>query len=203
MPTTERVRRRRRRVFLTAVALAVVVASATTFQASWAAWNATAVNGPSGWHTGTVSFGPNQPAASLLTIANVFPGSFGSSCVRLTYTGTLTAPVRLYLATADLGGTGLGTYLTLRVREGSGSSSDCSDFTSSGSLYNPTGLTATSYTLAAFSTTASTYATGVGTWTASPSDPTRTYRFDWQVQDKNAAQSRTALPSFTWEAQTT
>jgi hypothetical protein len=176
---------------------AVLLAGTVFWATADAAWTTSATNGPDTWHSGTVTFGANQPTGTLISIANVFPGSFGSACVVVTYTGTLTAPVRLYLPSAGA----LGTYLTLRVRDGTGTSAGCGDFVATTTLYNPTGLSGTSYTMAAFSAASYNYATGVGAWTASTGNTTRTYRFDWQVQDKNAAEGLTTSVAFTWEAQ--
>jgi hypothetical protein len=172
----------------------------------WAIWNplfasfvATAAMSGSQVQTGMISLG--SPANAVISVAGTIPGSFGASCVKVTYTGALSANVRLYLASAGVGGTGLAPYLTLQVEQGSGSSTDCSDFVASGTVYNSTGLADTSKSVTAFSGASPSYATGVDNWAATTAT-TRTYQFNWQLQDDNAAQSLTTSLTFTWEAQT-
>ncbi|MGX6608208.1 hypothetical protein ACWKSP_39710 [Micromonosporaceae bacterium Da 78-11] len=189
-----------RRVALSAVVtVSVLVSSAVVWQVSDAAFTRTTANT---WSAGAVRFGPNQPATALFSVTGMIPGSFGTTCVQLTYTGTVNAPARLYLRTTGLTGSGLGAYLTFQVREGAGTASDCSDFVIAGiALYNTFGMRGSGlgYTLSGFSGAAHDWGSGVGDWTAAPGS-TRTYRFDWQLQDFNAAQNLTAAV-FTWEAQ--
>lgn len=128
-------------------------------------------------------------------------GSFGSTCITVTYTGTLPADVRLYLRASNLTGT-LAPYLTLQIKEGTGGTSACTGFTSSATLYNAVGLTDTTKTVTAFAAGVADYSTGVSRWIAT-ANATRTYQFNWQFQDDNAAISRTAGITFTWEAQNT
>ncbi|WP_169789725.1 hypothetical protein [Actinoplanes subtropicus] len=148
--------------------------------------------------TGMVALG--SPANAIVSVTGAIPGSFGSSCLRITYTGSLTGHVRLYLTPAGIAGTGLASYLTLQVKQGSGGNVDCSDFVPAATVYNPAGLIDTTKTVTAFGAASPGYATGVDSWTAATSD-TRTYEFNWQLQDDNAAESRTASLTFTWEAQ--
>ncbi|WP_433202170.1 hypothetical protein ACQP00_31870 [Dactylosporangium sp. CS-047395] len=177
------------------------VAGVLIWQASFAAFSATTNNGSNTWSTGTVSFGANSPATALFTASAVKPGSTGTACVKITYTGSLAAVVKLYLKNSDLTGT-LGQYLTLQINEGTGSASDCSDFVSAGNDFNATGLADTTKTLSTFNTASNSYATGVSSWAAT-TNATKTYQFKYQVQDNNAAQNSTASATFTWEAQNT
>jgi hypothetical protein len=186
----------RRRVAVLAVAAlgALVVA----WNVSEAAFFGRSPTGASPVTAGTVTLG-NSPATGVLNVAGMVPGSFGSTCITTTYTGTLPADVRIYLRASDLTGT-LGPYLTLQIREGTGSDAACGDFVSAATLYNTTGLADTSKTVTAFSAAARDYATGVSRWRANPG-ATRTYQFSWQMQDDNAARSATAGIAFRWEAQ--
>ena len=152
------------------------------------------------WTAGTVQFGPNQPVSKIVDVSGLLPGSTDDACVKLTYTGTLAAPVKLYLRDADLGGTGLATYLTVQINEGTGNSSDCADFVLGTTVYNAAGMPDTARTLAAFNTATENYGSGVGAWTASPASTTRTYQVSWQVQASGAAAGKTASATFTWEA---
>jgi len=135
------------------------------------------------------------------------PGSSGTQCVKVTYAGSLSSIVKLYLKNSDLTGTGLATYLTFQIREGSGNNSDCSDFSSSANDYNNTDngatpLSATAFTLAGFNTTAHDYASGVSSWSATQ-NATKTYEFLYTLQDNGSAQGLTSSATFTWEADNT
>jgi hypothetical protein len=107
--------------------------------------------------------------------------------------------VRLY--TADSATTkGLGSYLTLTVTLGSGGSfSSCSGFTAASS-----GSAVFSGTVATLTSSATTYSTGLGTWTPSGRTPeTRTYQVAYTVSPStpDSAQGGTAAFDLVWEAQ--
>lgn len=182
------------------VPVALATSAALVWNASYAAFSATAPTQTNTVTAGTVAIG-NSPATAILNVSGPIPGSFGETCVVTTYTGTLPADVRIYLKAADITGT-LAPHLTLQVEEGAGASSSCSDFSGSATLYNTTGWRDTTKTVTAFSAAANTYATGVSRWIATTGG-TRTYRFFWQLQDDNAARSLSTTVTFTWEAQST
>jgi len=183
------------------VPLGLMVATVVTLPGAHAAFSATATNESNEWTAGTVKFGPNDPVGQLINISGLVPGSTVDACVKLTYTGTLSAPVKVYLKNADLGGTGLATYLTLQINEGTGESDTCDDFALGSNIYNATGMTDVANTLTAFNTATENYGNGVGAWTATTISTTKTYQILWTMQDDNAAVSKTATATFTWEAQ--
>ncbi|MFG1610764.1 hypothetical protein [Actinoplanes sp. NPDC049265] len=174
-----------------AVAVACVLALAAAWHTSGAAFTDTTAT-TADWRAGSVALS-GTPATAVISASGAIPGSFGSTCVVVAYTGTLDARVRLYLRPADITGTGLASYLTLQISEGTGSSASCTDFATTGTLWNPAGVPA-------FAAASHDYATGVSNWLATPA-ASRTYRIDWQLQDDNAAQNLTAAVTFTWEAQ--
>jgi hypothetical protein len=133
------------------------------------------------------------------------PGSTGSSCIKVTYNGTLAAGVRMYVKTGDLTttGTAIAPYLTLAVDEGTGSNANCSDFALGANAYNATGSGDTTKTLTDFATTKTNYGSGVGAFAPSGSGQTKTYRVTYWVQDNNSAQGANSTVKFTWEAQNT
>lgn len=146
-------------------------------------------------------FGANTPATAMFTVTGALPGSTQTACIRITYTGTLTTGVRLFVASGDLTGSGLDSYLTLEVNEGAGNATggSCSDFTATANLYNPSGKTDPTKTLAAFAATSSSYASGVSNWTATTGS-TRTFQLTWWLQAYNAGAGKSATATFTWEA---
>jgi hypothetical protein len=142
------------------------------------------------WAAGSVSLSDDDSATAMFAVAGIVPGDSGSECITVTYTGNITANVRLY---ATLGGTGLGTYLDLVVDQGTGgSSASCTGFAMEAT---------TSATMAAFAAARTNYATGFGTWAPTANGQTRTYRIAWAIQGNTAALNKTATFTLTWEAQ--
>lgn len=184
-----------------ALPLGLLAASTIVWQASYAAFTASATNGANTWSAGTVTLAAT-PSTAVFTAASLKPGSNDNKCVKVTYSGSLAATVRLYLKVSDLTGTGLGQYLTFQVNEGTGNNTDCSDFVSSANDYNAVGMGDTTKTLSGFSTAAHDYASGVSSWSAT-NGTTKTYQFSWQLQDNNSAAGLNATATFTWEADST
>jgi hypothetical protein len=181
-----------------AVAGGAAVAAVMATGTAQANYNSVKSTGSNSWQSGYVTFGANSPAGSLFTINSAVAGSFGTKCVKLSYTGSLPAQVRVYVSSVT--GGGFETYLGVQVRSGTGNSSTCSDFAATTTEYNATGLTDTSKTLAALQTASHDYATGAGTWNAT-TGATRTYQVSWLALPDNAATSRTVTFALTWEAQ--
>jgi hypothetical protein len=191
-------RRWPRRTIVGAAACAVLLTVSAGWQPAYSSFFKTTATGSNSWTTGTVTFGANNPASALFTVTGAEPGSFGSQCIQISYTGSLTAGVRLY---ASASGT-LAPYLTLQITEDNDTSHTCGTFSSTATIYNTTGMTDTTKTLTAFATASSNWSTGVSSWSASPSSTTRLYTIAWQLQDDNGAVSKTASATFTWAAQT-
>jgi hypothetical protein len=79
--------------------------------------------------TGTVVLADNDAGASLYGISNAKPGSSQTSCIRVVYTGSLDADVRLYTP-SPIGA--LGPYVNLKIEPGTQSSPSfpsCTGFT--------------------------------------------------------------------------
>ena len=156
---------------------------------TFSAFSSTTSSGGNSMQAGTVAISDDHTASTMLNLANAKPGDRTTGCVKVTYTGSLPASVRMY---ANPSGA-LAPYLKVTIDRGSG-----------GSYPSCTGFTATSTTFsAAMSTLPTSWATSsddpLGTWTQGQS---QSYRVDVQL-DPNApaaAQGQTASVSFTWEA---
>ena len=188
-------------LLLAAIPIGLLASGLLVFKASYSAFSATTTNGANSWSAGTVTISSN-PGTAMFTASGLKPGDTGTSCVKVTYTGSLNSTVKLYLKNSDVTGTGLGTYLTFQVNEGTGNNANCSDFAQSANDYNNTGMSDTTKTLAGFNTAAYDYAHGVSSWAAT-TNGTKTYEFIWQLQDNSSAQGLTAGATFTWEADST
>jgi hypothetical protein len=216
---------RHRRVALpgvAAVTVAMLGAGAMVWHGSYAAFSATAVNSGNTWTVGSVTIGSdrgstavfNIPAAKPDTAANLItlPGtgafspaggatSGGSTCVKVTYTGTMTANVKLYATLSD---TGLGQYLLMSIDSGTdtapASDATCATYTSTANVYGPSPNSANKS-----NGLPTTYAAAPALWSNVAQNAVRWYRISWLLPANvpNAAQGLGVQITYTWEAQNT
>jgi hypothetical protein len=182
------------------IAGAAAVLTVFSLGAAQGSYSSIKSTGSSSWAAGDVVFTANSPAGALFTVTGAIAGTFGTSCVKLTYNGSLPATVRMYVSAVS--GTGLESYLGVQVRSGTGNNANCSDFVVSTTDYNTTGLTDYTKTLSALRAASYDYPTGVSSWSATNTAPnnTRTYQLSWFVLPDNTATSRTVSFDVTWEA---
>lgn len=179
--------------------LAVLMTLGVVGQASYSAFTARVGNTGNNLAAGTVALADDDTGSALFSLTNLKPGSSGSRCIAVTSSGSLPSSVKLY-ATDAVTTKSLSTYVSWTVTQGTGGTySSCSGFTalsSGSSLY--------SGTLAAFTGSATTYGSGVGSWapTGGTSD-TRTFQLAYAVSSTtpDTAQGGTATFGLTWEAQ--
>ncbi len=182
----------------TALTLAV---GGGAFAGTLAAFSSITTNPGNAFTSGTVTLADNDPGTAMLALAGAKPGDSDTSCIRVSYTGTLPSTVRLYGTTT---GTGLDAYLTLTVTRGTTSAGfdNCTGFIADTTNYLGSGVGVIyTGTLAAF---ADTYAAGVVDPTATAeswtTNETHDYKFVVTVVDSDSAQGKTATQTFTWEA---
>jgi hypothetical protein len=188
----------RRRKMLLTLAVVGVIAGFLVF-GTFAAFTATTTNTGNQIDSGTVKIDQHTGATTLYNVTNQKPGDSKVSCVRVTYSGSLAASVKLYVSS----GITNGTLYNLKVERGSGLTAPAADM-------NCTGFSATSTpfntTLGTFPTT---YAAGIdgkaggAAWNASDAVD---YRFTITQNDDTTANAHTSVTSsgghtFTWEAQ--
>jgi len=138
----------------------------------------------------------------MLSLTAAKPGDSDTSCLEVTYTGSIATSVRLHGTTT---GSGLDQYLNLTVTRGSNTSpfDSCTNFTPDPTDYNGDGSGVVySGTLQGFP---DSYAAGlVDAEAATPetwsTNEKRSYEFVVTVQDDDAAQGKNATQQFTWEA---
>ena len=110
--------------------LVVAVLGGLAAFGAYSAFSATTSNDNNQFATGTVTIG-NNATSPLYNVTNGKPGTTSADhCIKITYTGSLAATVKLYRS-AFTGGTGLGQYLTVTVTKGTGTQENCSDFVGS------------------------------------------------------------------------
>jgi hypothetical protein len=151
---------------------------------------------------GTVDLGDNDAGETMLELADAQPGAADTGCIRVSYTGSLPAAVRLYATTSGT----LASYLDLVVTRGVDTTpafDACEGFVADGPDYLGLGAGVVyDGTLAAFP----------GAWAAGVVDPptggveswttgeVRSYRLSVTLADDVAAEGTSASASFSWEA---
>ncbi len=188
--------RLRSRAVVAGVICAVLLAAGLIMHRTRAAFTDSTNNPASSWASGTVGVGDDDTGSALFSATGLYPGDSGERCIRVTYTGSITAPVRLFASPA----TGaLAPHVNLVVQEAttggnSGSyAGGCAAF-SGNPLY--------SGTLSGMNAAASDYVTGLGTFAPTGSGQYRVYRFAYTVSTSapNAVQGQSAVVTFSWEA---
>jgi len=154
------------------------------------------------WSSGTVSLSDDDLGAAVFAVSSLVPASTGVKCIVVSYGGSVTAAVKLYV-TGYSSSRALGAYLNLTVEEGSGSTfagsgpASCPGFTPTGTIY--------AGTVDHFATTSTAYASGVGAFAPTGAGQNRVFRFSYTLDATapEGTQSGVASVGFTWEANST
>jgi predicted ribosomally synthesized peptide with SipW-like signal peptide len=164
---------------------------------TFAAFSDTTSNSGNEFSTGTVTLTNNSTSAMFNNVTGATPGAPSTDrCIKVAYTGSLAATVKLY--TTDVSSGTLSQYVDVTVTPGTYSGPDpafplCTGFTpdAGGAIYTGT--------LDAFRTGKNSYANGVTAVAA----PSTVYRFSYTLNAAapNTAQgATTGSHSYTWEA---
>lgn len=157
------------------------------------AFSASTQNPSSSFSLGTVTVADNDTGTALDDLTDVIPEEPSERCIKVTYTGSLGATLKMYRG--SLSGT-LGPYVTLDINKGTGDDPACGDFSAGSTIYNGT--------LSAFP---ASYGSGLAltngldnpTWSTNNA---RTYRVRVEIVDDPAAAARnTGTHSFTWQTE--
>jgi hypothetical protein len=176
-------------------ALVVGLAAAVGGFGVFAAFSGTTTNPNNSFAAGTVTIEDNDGDTALFSNAvKQKPGDY-DRCIKVKYTGSLDATVKLYTSAI----TGTGSDLNVTVAKGTGAAADCSDFVIDGAaVFNNT--------LANFASSHSAFGDGLavnpGAATKWVTNDEVTFRFRITVPDANSAQGKVVDPfTLTWEAQ--
>jgi hypothetical protein len=165
------------------------------------AFSSTTTNAGNTITAGTVAIADNDAGAAMYSLTAAKPGESVSKCIKVTYTGSLDADVRIYTQSA-IGS--LGQYVDLTITPGSQTTPSfpsCTGFVadSGGAIYTGT--------LQSFGTAKNSYANGVvdypGTGTKWATGESVIYQVTATLQASapDAAQGlTTGAHTFTWEA---
>ena len=189
-----------RKVLLTLVV--VGVAGSLAAFGVFSAFSSTTTNPNNQFAAGTVTIGDNDSNAALYSVTNAAPGATVTKCIKVTYSGSLDANVRLY--TTDTIGS-LGQYVDLTITPGSfpgapPANMDCIGFTADGAAIFRN-------TLQNFATNHNSYANGLIDFPGRNTNWAQTDAVVYQVTatlqsgaPNSAAGTNTGLHAFTWEA---
>ncbi|HLL67672.1 MAG TPA: hypothetical protein VK453_18445 [Micromonosporaceae bacterium] len=214
----------RRAAALAVVPLTLLGSGALVWQASHAAFSANTVSGSNSWATGTVAVTNDQAgvavfngltglkpdsSATSLTLPGTgaysasTPASGGSACIKVTYTGSLAANIRLY---GEVTNAGLAQHLLFSVDTGTdtapGADLSCATYTNAANVSGPSPNS--SVYLSAFPAT--WLAANPTAWTGVAQNATRWYRISWALPADTALTGTSSVNAqvvFTWEAQNT
>lgn len=174
---------------------AVALVAAMVVRTTDAAFTDTTENAGNSWDAGTVTLTDDDAGSAMFTVTDMAPGDSNTSCIEVTYNGSITpsSAVDLYASVSEtvVSGDGLGNDLDVTVDIG-GAGETCDVALTKTSVY--------SGTLAAFNTSSSPISTG---WTPAPgSDTTRAFEFTATLgsDTPNSAQGEGADATFTWSA---
>jgi hypothetical protein len=166
--------------------------SVLVMTSSRAAFVDTTDNSSNRFQAGTVELSDDDTGSVLFDVSDLAPGESRSNCIRVGYTGSLAANVRLYGAASGA----LAEFLDLQVQIGTGGSfGSCGGFSSGSTLFTGT--------LEDFAASRTDFASGLAGWNGATNPTNRTYRLTVTLQDDNDAQGLSADADFTWEAQNT
>lgn len=179
-----------------AVVGGLCAAGVLVLQGSNAAFTASTSNNGNSVGSGTVVLTDDDSNTAMFNVAGLNGGQTVERCVKVTYSGTLRADIKLH---GTVGGTGLAPGLATTIRVGTGTAStggtsfSCAGFSGGVDLFDGS--------LAAFGTSHSGYASGLGGFADAAATTTKAYKIEVVVSNDNAYQGKTATVAFTWEAQ--
>lgn len=187
----------RHRKLLLTLMIVGIVASVGAY-GTYSAFSGTTSNTGNSFSAGTVVIGDNDGGTTALyTESNKKPGDFVERCIRVTYTGSLGATVKLYTPSTITNG----TLFNLKIERGSGLSGafpSCAGFAAAATLYDST--------LGGFATAHSSWTNGLDArGSAWAQNDAVDYRFTATVNDDPTPNAHTSAASsgshdFTWEA---
>lgn len=214
-----RIRSNAPRALLAAISVGLVLSAAVVWQSTAAAFTATTDNTGNSWATGSVVLTDSDNGSKLFDTTRdglLTPALVRSKCIRVDYTGSLPANIKLYVSTPSSSPTGLDQYLVMSVERGADVAAtttmapDCSTGftprTPLGFMYNSGTASSSvdqSLTMAALKLNAGDYAHGLDAGDAIASNTSLTYKITFYVMDLDAAQSKQSVADFTWEARNT
>jgi hypothetical protein len=166
-------------------------------------FSATTQNAGNEISTGTVAISDNDAGSALYNVTGAKPGDTVSTCIKVTYTGSLPADVHLYTTSAP---GALAQYVDVVITKGTQLNSafpDCTGFTADGAAMFTGTLQSFEQTRSSFAVGIDSAAPGHAVW--APGDSV-VYKIDatLQLATPDASQgSSSGSHTFIWEARNT
>ena len=209
-----------RTLLAAAVPVGLVLSAAVVWQSTAAAFTASTDNAGNTWQAGSVVLTDSDGGSALFDSTRdsaLQPGSTRPRCIRVDYTGSLPATVKLYVTTPTSGATSLDGYLVMSIERGQDVAPgttvapDCSTgFTPTSTptfLFNTASAANAgadqTRTMSALKAANYDYTTGLLVGSPVPQNTGLTFRVTYSVKDDNNAQSTQSRAAFTWEARNT
>jgi hypothetical protein len=222
-----------RRFVVLALAGGIAASGTMVWTASTAAFTASTANPTNTWTTASVLLHDDDTGSAMfnMTAGNggllVGGAQTGSRCIRVTYDGTVSSTVKLFVtagftnpatnATNDPALAKLGDYIHLTVEQGTqagggawaGGAGGCAGFVKDDNAGADPGdeIVVNDMTLTAFAAAHTTHANGAeavgGVWTPTAAAQSRVFRFTWDsddLPDNEYVQGKTFIGGFTWQA---
>lgn len=165
-----------------ATPVAVVVAGALVYQASYAAFTGQTRNSGNEWSTGSINLVDDDSGSARFQVANMLPGQTDTKCIKVTATATVPSTVKGYTINPISSAQGLENYVKITMDTGTGGSfASCAGFTQESTLI-------TDQTIKTL-TTVNTYEAGIGGWAVSGTE-TKTYRLTWRFDTTGLTQAQ-------------
>jgi hypothetical protein len=203
-----------------AVPVGLVLSAAVVWQSTAAAFTASTDNAGNTWQAGSVVLADSAQGTALFDSSRddaLQPGSTRARCIRVDYTGSLPANIKLYVTTPSLGATTLDGYLVMSVERGQDVAAGTTVAPDCSSGFTPTTTPTFVYntksasdptsdptkTMSALKTAAHDWTSGLLAGSSIAQNTSLTFRVTYSVADDNGAQDTQSMATFTWEAQNT
>lgn len=189
--------RRRNLAMPLALLVGLLGSGALVWQGTAAVFSATTANPGNSWSAGAISLSDDDSSdTAMFAATGLVPGSTGSNCIAVTYTGTLATSVKLYVS-ASTDASALAQHLDLVIEQGTGGGyGSCGAFVADG------GGPIFSGDLSTFATTKNSFGAGVGNWTPN-ANGSKVYKISYTLNAATPSnkQGAATTATFTWEAQ--
>ncbi len=180
--------------------LVIGAASAAAVFGTFSAFSATTENSGNRLKTGDVDLSDNDSGTAMYHDLNATPGQTLAKCIKVTYSGSIAADVKLYVDDAV---SELGDYVDLKITPGS--QPDTAGLACDPAFTAEAGGAIFDGELDEFAATHSSWATGLadtpGSAAAWTSASSVVYKIEATIQDVAAAEGKdTGAHALTWEA---
>lgn len=166
-----------------ATPVAVVIAGALVWQASYAAFSGQTRNSGNEWSTGSVALTDDDSGSARFSVTDMVPGDTATKCITVTADASVPGTVKGYAVNPKVDNQTLADAVTFTVRSGTGGSfASCEGFTAAETVIPESTL----LDLSAINN----YDKGVGGWAVTEGTQSRTYEISWDFDTADLTQAQ-------------